>query len=429
MYRLITYLLSILIGLQIHAQCDPAKRPIIFIHGFLASGDSYAGQVQRFIDAGYCPDRLFVFDWNTVNGNAKKTDSLLNALIDEVLKKTNAAKVDLVGHSAGGGLGRSYLADSVHATKIAHYVHIGSRKWNKEYAWFPNGKCLNVWSPADKVMGSGGGDVNGAINLSLKDKDHYEVATCYATWSAMYQFFNDLEVVESVPPPMVTVPADGGYSIGGKAVLLGDNTPMRGAAVHVWSVKSVNGKRNSKEPIASFTVSDDGKWGPVKTKQNEYYELELIPAEKNQRTISYYIGRVDNDDHFIYLRGFPQGNMVSMMLGSLPAKEDQSVIVIYSAIKAMIAGRDSVTVNGIAVSSDVLTPAAKTIISSFILDDGDHKTSGTALKQYGNAPFIGGVDISLPVSNKAVHSVYFNGKTLNLPAVASKERILLAVFK
>ncbi|HEX4877811.1 MAG TPA: alpha/beta fold hydrolase, partial [Chitinophagaceae bacterium] len=328
MYRLITYLLSILIGLQIQAQCDPDKRPIIFMHGFLASGDSYAGQVQRFVDAGYCPDRLFVFDWNSVNGNVKKTDSLLNALIDEVLKKTNAAKVDLVGHSAGGGLGRSYLADSVHATKIAHYVHIGSRKWSKDLSWFPNEKCLNVWSPADKVMGSGGGDVNGAINLSLKDKDHYEVATCYATWSAMYQFFNDLEVGESVPPPMVSVPADGGYSIGGKAVLLGDNTPMRGAAVHVWSVKSVNGKRYGKEPIASFTVSDDGKWGPVKTKQNEYYELELIPAEKNQRTISYYIGRVDNDDHFIYLRGFPQGNMVSMMLGSLPAKEDQSVIVI-----------------------------------------------------------------------------------------------------
>ncbi|MBK8141123.1 MAG: hypothetical protein IPK57_08925 [Chitinophagaceae bacterium] len=66
----------------------------------------------------------------------------------------------------------------------------------------------------------------------------------------------------------------------------------------------------------------------------------------------------------MYLRGFPQGNMIGMMLGSLPAKDDQSAIVVYSANKAMIAGRDNVTVNGTPISSLVLTPASKTIISS-----------------------------------------------------------------
>ncbi|MBK8141124.1 MAG: hypothetical protein IPK57_08930 [Chitinophagaceae bacterium] len=44
------------------------------------------------------------------------------------------------------------------------------------------------------------------------------------------------------------------------------------------------------------------------------------------------------------------------------------------------------------------------------------------------APFIGGVDISLPVHNKKGNTIYYNGRKLVLPAAPSKERILLAVF-
>ena len=398
------------------------------MHGFLGSGDTYAGHIQRFVEDGYCRNRLFVFDWNSINGNARKTDSLLNVFIDEVLKNTNALQVDLVGHSAGGGLGRAYLADSLHAAKVAHYVHLGSRKWSKEYNWFPNARCMNVWSEGDKVMGSGAGDVAGAININLKAKDHYEVATCYAAWSAMNLFFNDKDPGESLPPAMVSYAPGYKFSIAGKAVLLGDNMPMKGAIVKIWGVEEASGKRLNKNPEATYTIGQLGNWGPFPTAGNTSYELELLPAETNQRVISYFIGKVDNDNFNIYLRGFPQGNMVSMMLGNLPAIEDQSVIVIYSADKAMIAGRDSVTVNAVPVSSANLTPASKTIISSFILDDGDGITSGAGLKQFGNAPFIGGVDISLPVSNTGKHVVYYNGKVLNLPAVSSKERILLAVF-
>ena len=94
----------------------------------------------------------------------------------------------------------------------------------------------------------------------------------------------------------------------------------------------------------------------------------------------------------------------------------------------MIAGRDSVTVNGIPISSTVLTPASKTIISSFIFDEGDSTTSGKAIKQFSAAPFMGGVDIYLPVSKKGVNKIFYNGRELILPASSSKERIMLAVF-
>lgn len=406
-----------------YAQCDGTKRPVVFIHGFLASGDSYGRQIQRFADAGYCSDRLFVFDWNSVSPNSKRTDSLLSVFIDSILTKTGSAQIDLVGHSAGGGVGRSYLSDSIHAGKVAHYIHLGSGKWTKELSWFPNSRCLNIYSGADKVMGGRGGDMAGANNMDLKDKDHYEVATCMETFRAIYSFINngkDIRLPDLRPPEEVY--------IGGKAVYLGDNSPMNKAVVNIYAVDEKNGHREPRKGTASYFIDEQGGWGPFLVRTNQHYEIELVPADEKERKISYYFEPFKKEDRHIYLRGFPQGNMISMMLGAIPSREEQSVLVVYSSQKAMITGRDSVTVNEMAISSEELTPASKTVISSFIYEDGDGISSGKMIKQLKMAPFIGGVDIDLPVSAKEVNTVFYNGRVLHLPSVACRQKILLAVF-
>ncbi|MDZ4792694.1 MAG: alpha/beta fold hydrolase [Bacteroidota bacterium] len=423
MKKLLPLFFILCVAIQSQAQCDNSKRPIVFIHGFLASGDSYALQIQRFIREGYCADRLFVFDWNSVTRNGKKTDSLLNSFIDTIISHTGARQIDLAGHSAGGGLGRGYLIDSVHASKVAHYVHLGSNKWVKDFNWFMNNKCLNVYSKSDKIIGSGAGQIAGATNLDLENKDHYEVATSQETFEAIYTFLNEgahpLKAKEKKVSPI---------QISGKAVYLGDNEPLRNSVVNVYQLHSKTGKRRTQKPNASFTVTANGHWGTFTATANKHYEMELVPDGENERTISFFFEPFTQSNSNIYLRGFPKGNMISMLLGSLPAKDSQSAIAIFSSNKAMIGGRDSVTINKIPVSSSLLTPASKTIISSFIFDDGDGISSGKALKQFNAAPFIGGVDISLPVNMKKVNIVYFNGRKLVLPKVSSKERILLAVF-
>lgn len=410
------------LALSIQAQCDKTKRPVVFIHGFLASGDTYAGQIRRLTERLYCPERLFVFDWNSVGGNGKQTDSLLEAFINDVLKRTGASQIDLVGHSAGGGLGRGYLLDSANAAKVAHYVHLGSRRWFYEYSWFPNKKCLNIYSTADKVMGSLGGEVEGAVNLDLKDKDHYEVATSRESFRAMYEFLNDGN--QETDDYVIFEKS----LISGKAVLLGDNTPMKNATVLVHKLNDGNGARLSKKPFMVFKTGNKGEWGTFIADRKSRYEIELVPADSSQRTISYYFEPFMEPNSYVYLRGFPKGNMVASMLGNLPAKKEQSLIIVYSSQKAVITGRDSLSVNDIPLSSATLTPASKTIISTFIYDDGDGKTSGMPLKQFSATPFLSGVDINLPAMKNGTHTIYYNGRKLVLPAKSSKERILLAVF-
>jgi hypothetical protein len=418
------FFLYLCFSCHLSAQCDTSQRPVVFIHGFLASGDTYAGQIQRFTDKGYCPNRLFLFDWNAISGSGNKTDFQLKNFIDSILKLTGASQIDLVGHSAGGGLGRGLLMDSVYAAKVAHYIHLGSRKWFYEYSWFPNSRCLNIYSSVDMVTGKSGGEVDGALNLDLRDKDHYEVATSKETFDAIYNFISGNRNVPAVPSP-----SPGRFvEIAGKAVYLGDNLPMHNAGVNIYKLNPKTGSRRSSKPDAVFRADADGRWGPFQARKNIYYEIELIPAEKNGRIISYFYRPFIKSDWSIYLRGFPAGNLMGMMLGMLPANEGQSLIVIYSSSHAIIAGRDSVSVNGIPVTSALLTPAAKTVISHFIFDDGDGQTSGKAHPQFSVAPFLAGADIYLPAKEKSHHTIYFNNKKLNLPAVSSKERILLAVF-
>lgn len=414
--------LLIFFNANVEAQCNASLRPVIFIHGFLASGDTWSNALHFFQQAGYCPDRLFVLDWNSLGGNGKSNENLLAKYIDEVIIKTGSTQIDLVGHSAGGGLGRSFLRDSILSKKVAHYVHIGSRKWTSSYAWFPNENCLNIYSLGDRVAGNSAGLIEGAKNLALKDEDHYQVATSEASLKAMFEFFNDSQL----PNPQQT--SFKKVQIAGKAVLLGNNQPMSDAQVNIYPIDKKKGVRKNESATIQSKVSTSGAWGPVEVRHGVPYEIELIPADNKSRTISYFFPSFNYNDPLVYLRGFPEGNMMTSLLGKIPEQENQSVLVIYSSASAMIGGRDSVLVNGSPISSNLLTPASKTVITSFIFDDGDQLSSGNALKQFATAPFIGGVDLLLSADENKVIEIYYNGRTLHIPARPSKERILLAVL-
>ena len=84
------------------AVCDSSFNPVVMCHGFLASGDTYARQVKRFVQNNYCSSSTYVYDWNSLGGGSSVND--LDEFIDQVLTSTSATQVELVGHSAGGSL-------------------------------------------------------------------------------------------------------------------------------------------------------------------------------------------------------------------------------------------------------------------------------------------------------------------------------------
>ena len=398
--------------------CDANKQPIVFVHGFLASGDSWSTQVQRFKNNGYCENQLFVFDWNTIG--SEKSDSLLEVFIKMVLTKTSATQLNLVSHSAGGGLCFSFLKDSMRSKLVSHYVHIGSVNMTGAAGTHNEIPTMNIFSPDDKVVK--GTFIDGVTNIKEDGMDHLQVATSVASFEAMYSFFNE----EKMPAAKeMMFHKTGKSTISGRAVTLGENTPLSKDSIFLYEFDAQKGERISKKPIVLITDSN-GYWPSTFVNSNSYVEFELRP--KNGRVIHYFIEPQATDNNLIYLRSIATTGIAGKMLHAIPKNDTTVALAIFSTDHAIVYGRDSLTIDGINLSTPELTTAKKTIVASFLFDDGDGITSAKAIKSFGIGVFLNAVDVFIKADSTQHSSIYYNGKRISLPRIASKDGVMVAIF-
>ncbi len=403
--------------------CDSTFTPIIFAHGLLASGDTYANQVMRFTSNNYCANLLYAFDWNTLAQGADNA-ALLDAYVDEVLQKTGASQVNLVGHSAGGGLGYSYLSDATRAAKVKHYVHIGSGAQSGPAG--PNGEVptLNIWSPDDLVVQSA--DIPGATNVSVAGKDHYEIATCAEAFEAMYKFFN-----ENNAPNTTSILSKTNVEICGRVVTLGENAPKPNTTIKVFEINKTTGERLSATPDFTFGVNAQGYWNAIKVKPNTPYEFEVNSNETGDRIVHYYREGFTHSNPLVYLRLLPPaGSFAGNLLSSLPKDDNQSVVVVFTANQAAISGRDELVVNGNTLSIPDFAAADKTTIAMFLYDNGNSTTDLTSANVlFSSFPFLEAVDVFFPTTTPQTITCTFNGR--NLPVrnwKSDSEGVTIAIF-
>jgi len=409
----------ILFSLKGFAQqtCDDKKLPIIFVHGFLASGDSWATQIQRLIKSGYCEERLFVFDWNTIG--EEKSDSLLEVFIRKVLIKTNAQSVNLIAHSAGGGLCFPFLKDSVRAKLVSNYVHIGSIPIAGAAGPHAEIPTMNIYSPDDKVVK--GYAIDGTTNVMEPGFDHLQVASSGLTFESVYGFFND----NQKPVLNNTSENQGLSSISGRVVTLGENLPMDKDTVLLYEYDAQKGERKSDKPIILLT-DKSGYWPSTLVTKNSFLEFEL--HSKKSRVIRYYVEPQQSNNHLIYLRTIPTSGLVAGLMKAVPKNDSTVALAVFSSNHAIIYGRDSLTLDTVNLSTASLTPAKKTIAASFVFDDGDGKTSKGNIKGFGIGMFLSATDYFIKSSKTEKSTLYFNGKRILVPRIASKDAVMVIMF-
>jgi pimeloyl-ACP methyl ester carboxylesterase len=399
--------------------CDTCRYPVVMVHGFLASGDTYAPFVQLFHSNGYKPNYLYAFDWNSLNQGANNS-AALDAFIDTVRARTGQPKVALMGHSAGGGVCYTYLSDPLRAAKVVHYVHLASNPQSG-----PAGPAsapvptLNIWSPADAIVQ--GNNIPGAANVELKDKDHYQVATSAESFAAVYKFFHDTAPKYLAPTPEAVV------CIGGKALNFGENTPLNNAKIEIYELDNATGERLSSTPFETWYSKKDGQWGPTNVKPNVKYEFAVTPP--SGRKIYYFREDFIHLNTLVYLRTIPPpGSLAGLLLAGLPNNNNQSVLNVFAASQAVIHPRDTLKINEVQVSNANYAPPSKTAIAWFFYDDGDNTTELTPVGLFGNFPFLNGVDYHFQTATPATIQVKMNKRQINLPNRKSSEGILVAVF-
>ena len=424
---LFLYCIYLMLNSTTQAQVDNKTEthyPLVMIHGFLASGDTYEQQALRFAANGFDMDRIFTFDWNTVGRQGNLTT--LIEMVDAVLEKTGADKIFLAGHSAGTGLSYSFMADSNRAQLVEAYVHLAGRPMEELPGVASHRvRTLNIYSDGDYIVK--GNDIPGAENLRLSAHDHYEVATSEETFAAMFAFFTGEK------PQRLTVPhAENDHiQLSGKVLSLGENQIQAGAKLAVYALRTNSGERQQETPAGEFTVDDHGHWGPFTAKKGIAYEFMVSPKEEGSRSIHYYRTPFYTDNPFIYLRTLPgAGSMAGMLLSGIPNDDAQSVVAIFASQQAIIHGRDRLSINETELSAEAWAKPSSSNIAWFLYDANNNRESDfTAIPTFAMMPFLMGVDVFFPTKPIATQTATFNDQHLYfLNRKSETEGIVVLVF-
>lgn len=400
--------------------CSEDLAPIVFVHGFLASGDTWNTQIQRFASNDLCANRFFVFDWNTLGGT--DLDTKMNLFIDSVLQVTDADQIHLVGHSAGGGRCYTYLNDPVRAGKVLSYAHIGSNTQAGPAGPGGSVPTLNIYSTGDLVVA--GDSIPGAANLVLADLDHYQVATSAQTFEAIYQFFYEKS------PQITDIVATNKVTISGKCLTLAENNPSNGALVEVF--KLLEDGSHASEAVATFSINQTGFWGPLDVDPTQLYVFKVTSATiPDFRPVIYYFEPFIRSQDQVYLRTFPPKNsFAGLLLSAIPESDEQSVISIFSSNQAIINGRDNLQMNEIVLSTPALASPEATMIALFCYDDKqDGMGAGEPIASFAAFPFLQGADIPISPATTQTWQVTLNDRTIPVLNWRSKsDGVAIVVF-
>lgn len=114
------------------------KNPVIIVPGIMGSWKkhgfwvfdpilhTYDNLVEALIGAGYVKNEtlfLFPYDWRQ---NNVLTAGLLKEKIDEIKAETNSSKVDIVAHSMGGLISRSYIQSSEYNSDVDQLIFLNT---------------------------------------------------------------------------------------------------------------------------------------------------------------------------------------------------------------------------------------------------------------------------------------------------------------
>jgi len=395
--------------------CDSSKLPIVMLHGFLASGDTYSNFFQLFKANGYCNNALYVMDRNTLALN-DDFNPAVDAFIDEVLLKTGAEKVNLIGHSAGGGVAYAYLADSIRALKVNRYAHLAS--FVNDAPAGPSGEIptINVYSDADKIVA--GQEIPGARNINLIVADHYQVATSIEAFQFVYAFLNNDKPAQTLQA--ITLET---IELEGKVLTLGENQAIGNASISVFELNAETGARLSEMPTIITNSNATGNFNNVSVKANTAYEFFVDnPSDENFIPLHYYFEPFKSSNSLIYLRTIPPlGSAAGGFLAGVPKNDAQAVAAVFTATQAIFNLRDELFINNVELSTAELCSEDQSTIALFLYDDNDAISSGKIHDGLlANFPFLNAADIFMNPASNEFSTITFNDDKVVVPHWPSK---------
>jgi pimeloyl-ACP methyl ester carboxylesterase len=364
--------------------------PIVFVHGYAGSAQQYYSQTMRFEANGYPVGRIRAFEHH---GGQVPDDfpSMLDTFVNGVLAEFKVPKVYLVGHSRGTMVSATYLGDPARAAKVAKYISLDG---------FGCSPALNANIPCIEPN-----------QRSLPGQSHVEVATSVESFVEQYKF-----LVGSEPKVTAITKQKEPVVISGRAVNFPENTGRVGVTLDIWEINTTTGARVGPTPLKTYTLPEDGSFGPLTVSPDKRYEMVLSAPGSAGNAHHHYMQSFVRSSPFVRLLSGPPDTASRMNTNGGPG---------HAAIIAMRMREwqtsDKLEV-GTMVSSGRSQPATNVIIEGVGADPtggsdigslirgriGIHlhddvatpgMTSLALLPWFSTQPFQTGVDVFMPAAD------------------------------
>jgi pimeloyl-ACP methyl ester carboxylesterase len=382
------------------SDCDKSQRPIVFVHGTYGSGDNIANVAMLFGSNGFCQDRFVAVEYNSLGGNPQDK---LDALIDRVRAESGHGQVVLMGHSQGTRHCYDYLADSSHAAKVAHYVHLAGGARPAPPGGVPT---LSVSSHSDTLVTGAG--VTGAERTVVFDKqDHFAVAASTETFVAIYNYLRGED-----PKYKEIQCGEPDVTLEGLSESFADNVPAAGT-LELYELGSAPRDRLTK--AASVTVGDDGYIPPLSVKRLTAYEFRALDV--SGKIIGHQYFAPFKRSHRLLRFLSPSKGLARIVTDAIVSDDRHTAVAVRYAAGAFRKDLgDSLTIDGVEVLNDAIAVAATSTVGLFLFDANlNGQTDGAALSAYASTPFVKGSDVFMQATTPAFIEMKFNGTVLRVP--------------
>jgi pimeloyl-ACP methyl ester carboxylesterase len=323
--------------------------PILFAHGNGDHAALWVTTLWRMESNGVPRDRMSAI--NFTDPLARSDDSKpepnkssaedqrreLGEAIQELKRRTGAARVALVGNSRGGYAIRNYVRNGG-GGDVSHAVLCGSPN-HGVFAWEDSpGNEFNGRGPFLRGLNEGDSEVtpgtgfltlrsdgfdkyaqedgrllgkpgtptgvtaegpalNGATNLVLGAVDHRETAYHPRAFREIYKFIagREPERIAIVPEALVKLSGIVTGTPGG----IQTNRPVEGASVEVFRVSADTGER-AGGPIHSSQTGADGRWGPAQADPS--WPLEIVLTSTGSPITHIYRSPFPRSSDIVHLR-------------------------------------------------------------------------------------------------------------------------------
>jgi pimeloyl-ACP methyl ester carboxylesterase len=371
----------------------PGTHPIVFVHGGSGSGAQFESQAQRFESNGYPADYIYVLEYDSSFSVETRQDvwTRLDQLIARIQAKTGDNLIDLIGHSRGAEMSYSYVESSpVRAAKVARFINLDSGSSPKDR--LPAGiPTLGVWAGRGHCVGC---QVVGATNIEIPNQTHVQLATSAETFIAMYEYLVGRPPATSRIVPEYPLSVE----LSGRAVYFPQNTGVPQATLQIWRVDPNTGFRLTAGPDATYAISGNGSWGPLRAIGGARYEFALLRT--NERTHHFYYEPFLRSDQFIRLLTEPAGGPIATFTDTSDRQTDLIIFRNKELWGDQGVENDVLTVNGTNIISPATHPIERFVNATFVFDKGaDGLTNlGVPIAPFSSISFLTGVDLFIPAA-------------------------------